>query len=275
MGRIINGSLFITGRIKDLIIVAGRNIYSVDVEKTVESSSELIRPGCCAVIGVPEDILSKKGMSVPDNSDQVGLVVIAEVRDGKPVPIDVIEHIQSQVAEEHGVTVASVKFIKPRTISKTTSGKIKRFECLKQFADGTLNLVPEPILSKKSLVRSFTTGTCREGKTPRAQFVRGPPSPTPKLSAKEITEFLKGLVSEQTSISINKISVNENLVAYGIDSIGVVRAAQKLSDFLGVPVGAVDIFTATCIEELASFSEDLLKKSQPKLTTNLSHLPEP
>ncbi|XP_057508438.1 uncharacterized protein LOC130791309 [Actinidia eriantha] len=275
LGRIINGSLFITGRIKDLIIVAGRNVYSADVEKTVESSSELIRPGCCAVIGVPEDILSTKGMSVPDSSDQVGLVVIAEVRDGKPVPKDVIEHIQTRVAEEHGVTVASVKLIKPRTISKTTSGKIKRFECLKQFADGTLNLVPEPILSKKSLVRSFTTGTCREGKTPRAQFVRGPPSPTPKLSTKEITEFLKGVVSEQTSISINKISVNENLVAYGIDSIGVVRAAQKLSDFLGVPVGAVDIFTATCIAELASFSEDLLKKSQPKLTTYLSHLPEP
>ncbi|GFY98970.1 hypothetical protein Acr_13g0003710 [Actinidia rufa] len=204
----------------------------LNVEKTVESSSELIRPGCCAVIGVPEDILSTKGMSVPDSSDQVGLVVIAEVRDGKPVPKDVIEHIQTRVAKEHGVTVASVKLIKPRTISKTTSGKIKRFECLKQYADGTLNLVPEPILSKKSLLRSFTTGTCREGKTPRAQFVRGPPSPTPKLT-------------------------------------------QKLSDFLGVPVGAVDIFTATCIEELASFSEDLLKKSQPKLTTNLSHLPEP
>ncbi|XP_057472971.1 uncharacterized protein LOC130761485 [Actinidia eriantha] len=275
LGRIIDGSLFITGRIKDLIIVAGRNIYSADVEKTVESSSELIRPGCCAVIGVPDDILSAKGMSVPDSSDQVGLVVIAEVRDGKPVPKDVIKQIQTRVAEEHGVTVASVKLIKPRTISKTTSGKIKRFECLKQFADGTLNLVPEPSLLKRSLVRSFTSGTCREGNTPRAQVVRGPLSPIPKLSNKEITEFLKGLVSEQTGISINKISINENLVAYGIDSIGVVRAAQKLSDFLGVPVGAVDIFTATCIEELASFSEDLLKKSQPQLTTTLSHLPEP
>ncbi|XP_028056376.1 uncharacterized protein LOC114260445 [Camellia sinensis] len=116
LGRIIDGKLFITGRIKDLIIVAGRNIYSADVEKTVESSSELIRPGCCAVIGVPEEILSTKGISVPDSSDQVGLVVIAEVRDGKPVPKHAIEQIQTRVAEEHGVTVASVKLIKPRTI---------------------------------------------------------------------------------------------------------------------------------------------------------------
>jgi acyl-CoA synthetase (AMP-forming)/AMP-acid ligase II/acyl carrier protein len=275
LGRIIDRKLFITGRIKDLIIVAGRNIYSADVEKTVEGSSELIRPGCCAVIGVPEEILVAKGISVPDGSDQVGLVVIAEVKDGKPVRKEVIEQVQARVAEEHGISVASVKLIKPRTISKTTSGKIKRFECLKQFADGTLNLVPEPILSKRMLVRSFTTGTCKEGKTPQPELVRSSLLPNPpKLSNKEIVEFLKGLVSEQTGIPIKKISATENLVSYGIDSVGVVRAAQKLSDFLGVPVGAVDIFTATCISDLASFSENLLMKSQPQLMSCPSQTPE-
>uniref|UniRef100_A0A2N9HGU5 Carrier domain-containing protein n=1 Tax=Fagus sylvatica TaxID=28930 RepID=A0A2N9HGU5_FAGSY len=270
LGRVIDRKLFVTGRIKDLIIVAGRNIYLADVEKTVESSSELLRPGCCAVIGVPEEILSTKGISVPDGSDQVGLVVIAEVKDGKPVGKDIIAQIQARVAEEHGISVASVKLIKPKTISKTTSGKIKRFECLKQFADGTLNIVPEPILTRRSLVRSFTTGTCKEGKTPRPELVSSP-IPSHKLSHKGIVEFLRGLVSEQTGIPINKISDTENLVSYGIDSIGVVRAAQKLSDFLGVPVGAVDIFTATCISDLASFSEDLLIKSKPQIMSTPSY----
>ncbi|KAJ7980735.1 AMP-dependent synthetase/ligase [Quillaja saponaria] len=274
LGRVIDRKLFITGRIKDLIIVAGRNIYSADVEKTVESSSELLRPGCCAVVGVPEEILATKGISVPDGSDQLGLVVIAEVRDGKPVDKDVFEQIQARVAEEHGVSVASVKLIKPRTISKTTSGKIKRFECLKQFADGTLNLVPQPISTKRKLVRSFTTGTCTEGKTPRPQLVRGSPQASSKVSNKEIVEFLKGLVSEQTGISMNNISVTEGLMSYGIDSIGVVRAAQKLSDFLGVPVGAVDIFTSTCILDLANFSENLLMKSQPQLMMAPSYASE-
>lgn len=274
LGRIIDEKLFITGRIKDLIIVAGRNIYSADVEKTVESASGLLRPGCCAVIGVPEEILSAKGISVPDGSDQVGLVVIAEVRDGKPVDKDVAEHIKNRVAEEHGVTVASVKLIKPRTLSKTTSGKIKRFECLQQFADGTLNIVPDPVLSKRTLVRSFTTGTCKVGRTPRPQLVSSP-SPHPRFSNKEIVEFLKGIVSELTGIPVKDISVTENLVSYGIDSIGIVRAAQKLSDFLAVPVGAVDIFTATCIVDLASLSENLVMKSQPQLMNSPSYLPEP
>ncbi|KAI7725940.1 hypothetical protein M8C21_013228 [Ambrosia artemisiifolia] len=275
LGRIIDGNLFITGRIKDLIIVGGRNIYSADIEKTVESASEFLRPGCCAVIGVPEETLSTKGISVPDGSDQVGLVVIAEVRDGKPVNKEVVQQIQARVAEEHGVSIASVKLIKPRTISKTTSGKLKRFECLKQFTDGTLNLVPEPIVTKRRLMRSYTTGTCREGNTPRPDFVTNRPLPDVGPSHKDIEEFLKGLVSEQTGISINKISTTEGLTSYGIDSIGVVRAAQKLSDFLGVPVGAVDVFTATCISDLASFSENLVMKSQPNLTTQpFSVLPD-
>ncbi|KAL2238642.1 UNVERIFIED_CONTAM: Long-chain-fatty-acid--AMP ligase FadD26 [Sesamum indicum] len=264
LGRIIDGSLFITGRIKDLIVVAGRNIYSADVEKTVESSSDLLRPGCCAVIGVPEEILSTKGISVPDASDQVGLIVIAEVRDGKPANKDVIEQIKAKVAEEHGVSLAAVKLIKPRTISKTTSGKIKRFECLKQFTDETLNLVPEPIIAKRTLTRSNTTGTCREGHTPRPKRNTTISLPNPRVSYIEIVEFLKKLVSEQTGIHGSKISTTANLTSYGIDSIGVVRAAQKLSDFLGVPVGAVDIFTATSIEDLASFSENLLIKSHPQ-----------
>ncbi|CAN4114036.1 unnamed protein product [Withania somnifera] len=259
LGRIIDGNLFITGRIKDLIIVAGRNIYPSDIEKTVESSSEILRPGCCAVIGVPEETLSRKGVPVPDHSDQVGLVVIAELRDGKPVSKDVTEEIKARVAEEHGVTLASVKMIKPRTISKTTSGKIKRFECLKQFIDGTLDVVPDQISSRN---------------TPRPHLNTRSLSPTPRLNKQEIIEFLKGLVSEQTGTFISKITTTESLVSYGIDSIGVVRAAQKLSDFLGVQVGAIDIFTATCIEDLANFTEDLVTKSRPHNAANPSYLPD-
>ncbi|GAA0144094.1 hypothetical protein LIER_04625 [Lithospermum erythrorhizon] len=264
LGRVIDGNLFITGRIKDLVIVGGRNIYSADIEKTVENSSELLRPGCCAVIGVPEETLISKGISVPEFSEQIGLVAIAEVKDGKAPSRDVVEQIQARVAEEHGISLASIKFIRPKTISKTTSGKIKRYDCLKQFSDGTLNLVPEPIMKRRTLLRSFTTGSCREGNTPRNNVNRIEPLPNRKEeSSNDIVEFLRKLVSEITEISIDKISTTESLVSYGIDSIGVVRAAQKLSDFLGVPVGAVDIFSATCIDDLASFSKNLVLKSKP------------
>ncbi|KAL5055826.1 hypothetical protein RYX36_036508 [Vicia faba] len=279
LGRIIDQKLFITGRIKDLIIVAGRNIYSSDVEKTIETSSEFLRPGCCAVIGVPEEILSAKGISIPDGSDQVALVVIAEVRDGKPVNKDVIDNIKMRVAEEHGVSLASVRLIKPRTISKTTSGKIKRFECIKQFTDETLHLVPlrtKPMMTKKSKVWPFTTSTCRAEKPFKLQLARSAPADSKRINKNDIVEFLKVLISEQTGtgVPIDNISVTDNLTSYGIDSIGVVKATQKLSDFLGTPVAAIDVFTASCIQELANFSEDLLSKNQTQLSSNPSDVPE-
>ncbi|KAF8653877.1 hypothetical protein HU200_062011 [Digitaria exilis] len=270
LGRIIDGKLFITGRIKDLIIVAGRNIYSADVEKTVEGSSDVLRPGCCAVVGVPEEVLTQKGISIPDSSDQVGLVVIAELREGKAASEEIANNIRTRVAEEHGVTIASVKLIKPRTISKTTSGKIRRFECMKQFVDNTLSLANSNHISKKkSLFRSLTTGTGMEIRRPSLKQAIDPTvSPKPRIKVKnfmEIIEFLTQLVSDQTGIPKEKISPNDSLPSYGFDSIAVVRAAQKLSDFLGTPVGAIDIFTASCISELANFLENLVHKSQPQL----------
>lgn len=253
LGRVIDGNLFVTGRIKDLIIVSGRNIYSSDIEKTVETSCKLIRPGCCAAIGVPKEILLSKGLlPVSETSDQVGLVVIAEVREViKSALKEAIRQIQTCVAEEHGITVSSVVLIKPKTISKTTSGKIKRYECLKQFADGTLDIVDQLVAGEKLQIQSKR-------------------SASESLTKSDIVNFLMELLSQMTGVSIANISTTESLVSYGVDSIGVVRAAQKLSEFLGVPVGAIDIFTATCIDDLASFADNLVKKSRPQSLAGFS-----
>ncbi|CAI9096365.1 OLC1v1032491C1 [Oldenlandia corymbosa var. corymbosa] len=261
LGRVIDGKLFITGRIKDLIIIAGRNIYCSDVEKTVESSSKVLRPGCIAAVSVPVEILLSKGFLVPDASDQFGLVVIAEVRDSNSFSEEVIQQIETRVTEEHGVIVSSTVLIKPRSIPKTTSGKIKRFECAKKFIDGTLDVIDEPV--KKAGSSIFST---RNSSKP--QITKSPPSGNENISKKDITEFLKQLLSEQTGISVAEISTTESLVSYGVDSIGVVRAAQRLSAFLGVPVGAIDIFTATCIDDLANFAESLLFKSLHQSTSS-------
>ncbi|KAL8489800.1 hypothetical protein ACS0TY_025616 [Phlomoides rotata] len=250
LGRIVDGKLFITGRIKDLIIVAGRNVYSSDVEKTVENSCECIRPGCCAVIGVPIEILLSKGIPVSQAYDQVGLIIVAEAREAKSVSNKAIMQIHTHVAEEHGIMLASIVVIKPRTISKTTSGKIKRLECLKRFSDGTLDIIQ--VTGEKLLIKS-------KGCSSKSEAMKAHSS----ISKSDIIKFLMEMLSEMTGVSIADISTTESLVSYGVDSIGVVRAAQKLSDFLGVPVGAIDIFTATCIDDLTNFADNLLNKAHP------------
>ncbi|EPS72678.1 hypothetical protein M569_02079, partial [Genlisea aurea] len=130
----------------------------------------------------------------------------------------------------------------------TTSGKIKRYDCLKRFADGSLDTID-------------TKNTASIQVKDIATDVRIDPGKDSIITKTDIKIFLKELLSEMTGVSIAKICTGESLLSYGVDSIGVVRAAHKLSEFLKVPIGAIDIFTATCIEELADFAYDQLNKS--------------
>lgn len=88
-------------------------------------------------------MLHSRGVSIGDpDSDEASTVVVVEVRDESRIKKDAVLMLESQiksvVAEEHGLQVACVNLLVPRTIPKTTSGKIRRRECLNRFSAGTL-----------------------------------------------------------------------------------------------------------------------------------------
>lgn len=117
LGVLFHHELFICGRMKDLIIIRGRNHYPQDIEATAESHDEL-RPGCSAAF------------AYVDSSGDEQLALVAELRDAE------IKHkaslcgaIRSAIAREHGVKATLLVLLKPRSIPKTTSGKISRARC--------------------------------------------------------------------------------------------------------------------------------------------------
>jgi acyl-CoA synthetase (AMP-forming)/AMP-acid ligase II len=122
LGFMCEGELFVTGRIKDLIIVEGRNHYPQDIEYTVERSHAAIKPGCCAAFSV--DL---------DNREQV--VVLAEV--GHRLLSDELEvvarAVRQAVAEAHDIRLKDVALLKSGNLPKTSSGKIQRHHCRNQF----------------------------------------------------------------------------------------------------------------------------------------------
>ena len=126
------GSLFISGRIKDLIIIRGRNHYPQDIELTVESSHPILRPGCGAAFSV--DV---------DGDEQ--LVVVQEVRRNfKDANLhDVVDVIRRAVSENHELAAHAVVLIKPGRIPKTSSGKIQRHACRQGYLADAL----DPVLS--------------------------------------------------------------------------------------------------------------------------------
>lgn len=128
LGFMLDKQLYVTGRIKDMIIIAGENFYPQDIELAAENSHSMLRKGCNAAFSV-----------VTSNGE--GLVIVQEIKQE-------IEHhklgaikdaIYQAVLQEAGIAPLHIVLIKPRTITKTSSGKIQRHACYDAWCNKTLH----------------------------------------------------------------------------------------------------------------------------------------
>jgi thioester reductase-like protein len=126
LGFLFEGELFVCGRSKDLIIVRGVNCYPSDIEAIVERSAAQVRHGCVAAFSV-------------EREEQEVLVVVAEVRDEHDLPD---AKALARAIRRHGhIDPHTILFVPPRSIPKTTSGKIRRAETRKLWLDAKLPVV--------------------------------------------------------------------------------------------------------------------------------------
>lgn len=136
LGVYIDGQLYITGRIKDVIIVDGRNHYPQDIEATVSRASSTVRSGYVAAFSVPAN-------EMPNSTDKgIGekLVIIAEraAGAGRAEEEPVVEAIRKAVSRTHGLAVADVLLVAAGSIPRTTSGKLARSACRNRYISGAL-----------------------------------------------------------------------------------------------------------------------------------------
>ncbi len=133
LGFVSNEELFITGRIKDVIIVRGQNHYPTDIERTVENCHPALRIGCGAAFSV-----EVKG--------QERLVVVHEVERSYLRRLntkEVVGELRQAVASQHGLEVYAAVLVKTGSIPKTSSGKIRRYACRAGFEAGNLKVVSD------------------------------------------------------------------------------------------------------------------------------------
>ncbi|MBI2893619.1 MAG: fatty acyl-AMP ligase [Deltaproteobacteria bacterium] len=130
LGFLRDGELFITGRIKDVIIVDGRNHYPQDIELTVERSHPVVRPGCCAAFSVDGRGVDRLVVTLELNPSRV--------QGGPPSSGEVIAAVRAAVAREHDLRVDDMVLLQPGTIPKTTSGKIQRHACRNGYLGAAL-----------------------------------------------------------------------------------------------------------------------------------------
>jgi fatty-acyl-CoA synthase len=139
LGVYLEGELYVTGRIADLITIDGRNHYPQDIEATVAGASPIVRRGYVTAFSVPA---SQPPGPATANGDVAGqrLVIVAERAAGtsRADPQPAIEAIREAVAHRHGLAVADVRLLKAGAIPRTTSGKLARLASRTQYLSGAL-----------------------------------------------------------------------------------------------------------------------------------------
>lgn len=132
LGFVRDGELYVTSRIKDLIIVAGANHYPQDIEWTVEKCHPDVRPSGVAAFSIPVD-------------GEERLVVAAEIERGSIEGTDestaVFDTIRKAIAEEHEVPVHAVLLLVRGSLPKTASGKVQRHGCWRMFGADSPDVV--------------------------------------------------------------------------------------------------------------------------------------
>lgn len=135
LGFLHEGGLFVTGRLKDLIIIDGRNHYPQDIEATAERCHPAVRAGGCAAFSV--DRRGQECLVLAVEVDRRELSKAAVVDDDLLVAQAIlVKAVRRAVAEEHAVQVSEVVFLGVGQIPRTSSGKLRRQACRATVLDG-------------------------------------------------------------------------------------------------------------------------------------------
>ena len=225
LGFFYRGEIFVTGRLKDLIIINGTNHYPEDIERSVEKSHPLIRAGHCAAFSV-------------DSTGQEQLIVIAELDrhrlaqahkntriSTKEITLEtqstpsfdsdsVIRDILRVVSENHDLSIHAISLIKQADLPKTSSGKIQRHACRDRFVDDTLDVIAQwRTNSPKRDEISFESGNDK--------------------TAHDIQDWIVSKVAQKLGKLPHEIDIRSPIASYGLDSLVMLELTGDLADWLG------------------------------------------
>ena len=242
LGFLHNGELFVTGRLKDLIIVRGRNHYPQDIERTVEECHPALRPGCSAAFGIDRD-----------GEEQV--VVVQEVNLKVEVDLPALaQTIRQAVAMEHELQLHAVVLIEPRTIPKTSSGKIQRHKCRQEFHNQTLRTVHIHILETAAGDQAAAAGDSQD--IPAAILAAADPA----VQAALLAAYLHEQASYLLELPPAALSPDTPLNALGIDSLTAVEFNHILETDLGVTITLADLLEGATLADVERQIQQTLTK---------------
>ncbi|MEO0969116.1 MAG: beta-ketoacyl synthase N-terminal-like domain-containing protein, partial [Cyanobacteria bacterium J06639_18] len=276
LGFLQDGELFVTGRLKDLIIIRGRNYYPQDIELTLEQSHPALRNGASAAFAVDVDGEEK-------------LVVACEVERTYLRKLDgdaIVKNICKAIAEQQELEVYAVLLLKTNTIPKTSSGKIQRRACRAGFMAGSLNIVwdwsknPESKLKFRNLLAEVESLERQikpkqadkpkvEKSKPEKSYSHSDNHTTteeinknqPIPNAEVIQEWLVSKVAKELRVNPQDVDIWEPFSCYGLDSLKAMTIIGELEEWLGRELAPTLVYDYPNISILVEY---LAKPNEPK-----------
>ncbi len=200
LGFLENNELFITGRLKDLIIIRGRNYYPQDIEASVETAHSLLRPGSTVAFAI-------------EKANTECLVIVTEIKSNLAHDDvnEIFNAIRQTIAEQHSLRVYSIVLIPLRTLKKTTSGKVRRRLVRDLYINGKLKNL-HTWLDKAASTQPSTIPT------------------------HDLKQWLIQWAAQKLNIPTADINPDKNLAAYGFDSILLTQLTADLEKKLACPL---------------------------------------
>ncbi|UMB69462.1 type I polyketide synthase [Mycobacterium paraterrae] len=210
LGFQLDGELFISGRLKDLIVIRGRNHYPEDIEATVQDSHDALLRGRGAAFSITRD---------SDSTEQ--LVIVQEVDRYRAGDIDtdeVLHAIRTAVATHHEIRPHAVILTEPSTIPTTSSGKIRRNRSRERFLGGELTAI------------AHWEATAADAPRPPVT------DPEPAHAGPEAAELAAWLATQlATLLDLSPADIDTSLpfAHFGLDSVHAVRLTAVLAEHVG------------------------------------------
>jgi acyl-CoA synthetase (AMP-forming)/AMP-acid ligase II/acyl carrier protein len=239
LGYLRGGELFVTGRLKDLIIINGKNFLPQDIERTVEGSHPAMRAGC----GV--------AFSITLGGDEA-VVVVQEIQRaflGMGDGAEVIRRIGAAILERHGLIVHSVLLVKPGAVPRTTSGKVRRRAAREAFLQGEFEAV------------AALAG--RRGGPVVAKDYLAPRTPT-EVALVELCARLLGT---------DRVGVRDDFFDLGGHSLLATQLVARVRDVLHVPLSLSDLFDLRTVEDMAARIEAMRAAGLTSEESGIARLP--
>ena len=231
LGFLLDGELFVAGRLKDVVIIRGRNYYPNDIEFTVQQTHSGLLNGRGAAFSV-----------TPETGPEQ-LVVVQEIDRAQITEINtetVIGGIRSAITAEHAIQPHAVLLVDQLRIPTTSSGKVRRRACKQKFIDGQLEVFAQ--WHATSNLRPQPTAASRQ-ETTTADSSR---------SAEEIEAWFTAQLTAELDLSPAEIDVTQPFAYYGLDSVRAIQLMTALDAWLGHKTSPALVYDHPTIELLAS-----------------------